>query len=294
MNPLAVRWTIGDVSDRGWEQLRLSVWGARRLFGPAATYAVCVNTVSVAAAVDKAGPMPAGVEWHPVVAGDIPTLLTEHLDRNMAEGVGWKLAPLRLYPDRHELSLDNDCVLWDVPGPLAAWLDAADATLFAADVSVCLGQFETEAGAVPRNSGIRGLPPGFDFAAALREGLARAGRRLGRRVVLTSELDEQGLQAAAVSLDRPPLVVTTADVSICSPFHPHQPELGRCGAHFVGSNARHIGWNYYDRPADVVDGRTLAAAPGCGVRADGRTPAVGGNKAADVIGGRTPLFKPRR
>ena len=39
--------------------------------------------------------------------------------------------------------------------------------------------------------------------------------------------------------------------AICSPFHPHRPEPGRCGAHFVGLNARHLAWNYYDRPADA-------------------------------------------
>ena len=247
----AVRWTIGDVSDRGWEELRLSVWGARKLFGPGATYAVCVNTVSVGAAQDKTGPLPAGVEWHRIVAADIPSVLTEHLDAGMSEGTGWKLAPLRLYPGRHELSLDNDCVLWDVPDAMRQWLASPTDRLFAADVTVAVGQFEPEVGGLPRNSGIRGLPPGFDFEAALREALARAERRLGRRVALSSELDEQGLQAAAVAVDGPPRVVPVSDVSICSPFWPHLPDVGRCGAHFVGSNARHIGWSYYDRPADA-------------------------------------------
>src|SRR4051795_4479741 len=37
-------------------------------------------------------------------------------------------------------------------------------------------------------------------------------------VQLQSELDEQGLQIAALSLGGPPLVVTTAEVTICSPF----------------------------------------------------------------------------
>ena len=46
--------------------------------------------------------------------------------------------------------------------------------------------------------------------------------------------------------------MTLDEVTICSPFWPHLPHLGRCGAHFVGTNARHIPWNYYDRPADEV------------------------------------------
>ena len=43
-SPLAVRWTIGDVNPAGFEALRLSIWGACRLFGPEGQYAVCVNT----------------------------------------------------------------------------------------------------------------------------------------------------------------------------------------------------------------------------------------------------------
>jgi hypothetical protein len=44
--------------------------------------------------------------------------------------------------------------------------------------------------------------------------------------------------------------VTLEEVTVCSPFHPHLPHLGRCGAHFVGLNARTIAWDYCGRPAD--------------------------------------------
>lgn len=40
-----IRWTIGDVHPLGVEALRLSIWGAWKLFGPAAKYAVCANSV---------------------------------------------------------------------------------------------------------------------------------------------------------------------------------------------------------------------------------------------------------
>jgi hypothetical protein len=40
---LCLPWTIGDVSPAGFEALRLSVHGARRLFGPQTEYVVCVN-----------------------------------------------------------------------------------------------------------------------------------------------------------------------------------------------------------------------------------------------------------
>ncbi len=244
---LGVRWTVGDVSSRGWEALRLSVHCAARLFGGQARLAVCVNTVSLADAQaqteSQTGSLP--VEWVPVTREDIPPELAPHLDPEMAEGVGWKLVPPRLFPDLHELSLDNDCLLWGMPAALGEFLGRTNATLLAEDVTRCLGQFDDDPavlGAV--NSGIRGLPPGFDLQAALTP-------LLGERL-LRSELDEQGLQAAALHLSTPCLRVQTDEVTICSPFWPRQPGLGSCGAHFVGLNAKHLPWDYYDEPGDLV------------------------------------------
>ncbi|MBW3623950.1 MAG: hypothetical protein KY468_11135 [Armatimonadetes bacterium] len=251
MRQLGVRWTIGDVSDRGFEALRLSMWGAFRLFGPDAAYAVCVNSIPVEAAREKAGDLPDGFLWHDATC-EVPEFLAAHFDAGMAEGCGWKFAPLQFFPDRYELSLDNDCILWEMPGAIRQWLETDDARacVAAEDVAPYFGQFGDFCEPHPRNGGIRGLPPGFDLEAALQEVLEAKAARDGQRVVLTSELDEQGLQTAALQRSGHPFVVTTEEVTICSPFYPHQPHLGRCGAHFVGLNARHIPWDYYDRPAD--------------------------------------------
>jgi hypothetical protein len=136
--------------------------------------------------------------------------------------------------------MDNDCIVWSVPAAVERWLaaDEENLCLIAEDVTVALGVFTSMAGGVPRNSGIRGLPPHFDYELALMLCLEQRG------VILTSELDEQGLQTAAVSRRREPEVVSIDDVAICSPFPPHRPELGRCGAHFVGLNARSLPWTY--------------------------------------------------
>lgn len=252
---LGVRWTVGDVSARGWEALRLSVWCAVRLFGVDAEYAIVVNTVGLERARELAGELPAVVLWVEVTAAEMPGWLRPHLvgagsgsTAAMSEGTAWKLLPVRMFAGMHELSLDNDCVLWDVPRAMRAWMDVDDRTLMAADTERCLGQFQGDARvAVAINSGIRGLPPEFDLEDALRASLLEKPG-----VVLTSELDEQGLQAAALHRDGPALVVGLDEVSICSPFWPRNPELGRCGAHFVGLNSRHIPWDYFDRPGDEV------------------------------------------
>lgn len=231
---LGVRWTIGDVSPSGFEALRLSIFGAVRLFGTGARYVVCVNSISVAEARRRTGDVPADIEWR-WIPRIVPAVLKCHLDGNIAQGAGWKLLPLRIFEHCYELALDNDVILWDLPEAIGKWLTAAESRcVIAADVIRACGQFADLCGAEPRNSGIRGLPFGYDYTGAVAEVLRR------KPVYLASELDEQGLQIAAVSLWQEPMVVSTEEVSICSPFPYHQHVLGRCGAHFVGINMRKV------------------------------------------------------
>jgi hypothetical protein len=241
---LGIRWTIGDASEAGYEALRLSVHGAKALFGSRAEYLIIVNKLSVAEAQRRAGSLPPDVLWR-AAEPNIPDFLRAHLDAGMAEGVAWKFAPLRAFPGRHALALDNDVILWEVPTALRQWLESPDRTacVIAEDVTPAHGKFADLCGPAPRNSGIRGIGPDFDFEAALKAVLRR------KPVLLESELDEQGLQIAALSLHKPPLVVGLEEVTICSPFYPHLPHLGRCGAHFVGINVRNIPWSYYGQPA---------------------------------------------
>lgn len=242
--PLGIRWTIGDVSHHGFEALRFSIWGARKVFGPAATYVVCVNTVPLERARELIGEIPDDVHLYGV-SGQLRPFLRERLDATMAEGVGWKFLPLRLFPNAYCLALDNDCILWEMPGAIRAWLDEEPGRcLIAEDVRPCFGKFADMCGAAPRNSGIRGLPPGFDLEKALRGVLDE------KPGLLASELDEQGLQVAAVSRESAPHVVSVEDVAISSPFPPHLPGLGRCGAHFVGLNAKRPGWEHEGKPAE--------------------------------------------
>ena len=241
---LLIRWTVGDVSAYGFEALRLSIWGARKIFGAAAKYVVGVNTVPISVARRLTGDTPPEVTWRDVTA-ELPQFLFRYLDGGMSEGVAWKFAPARFFPDGYELSLDNDCILWEMPEAIRRWLDGShqNTSLIAADVKSCFGQFAAKCGTEPRNSGIRGLPPGFPFEQQIADLLRE------HPVKLVSELDEQGLQVAALLMVGPPLVVRVDEVSICSPFPPHLPWLGSCGAHFVGLNARHLPWSLNGKPA---------------------------------------------
>ncbi|MFL6447905.1 MAG: hypothetical protein ACJ746_09495 [Bryobacteraceae bacterium] len=243
---LGIRWTIGDVSEAGYEALNLSISAAWNLFGQRAEYAVSVNTVSIRAAAECVGRIPCSVHWMQI-RRDIPRWLRAHVNAEMAEGVAWKLHPVRVFPELHELSLDNDVILWAIPGALRDWLSSDDpeACLMAGDVAPALGQFAGVCNHRPLNSGIRGLPPGFDMETRMRDTLRSTG------VMLQSELDEQGLQAAVLARTKL-FVVGTDDVSICSPFPNHQQHLGRCGAHFVGLNPKRMPWVLNGRGAHEV------------------------------------------
>lgn len=239
-----IRWTVGNVSEFGFEALRLSVWGAYRLFGSSADFVICLNSVPLARAQQLTGPLPAHVSWRCVTRDEVAPFILPHLDDQFAEGVGWKFAPFRLSPNRAELALDNDCILWRMPEAVGRWLNGDDeAPVIAEDVLACFGQFTPLCTSAPRNSGLRALPQGYDLEGRMRTALSRLP------VVMRSETDEQGLQVAAVSLDGEPRIVTIDEVSICSPFPPHLPHLGRCGAHFVGLNAHALPWSLQGRPA---------------------------------------------
>ena len=220
---------------RGFQALRLSILGAQRIFGPDAAYAVCVNSIPPATARARVGDAAELAEWHSS-DGRIPEFLRDRLTNGLAEGVAWKFAPMRLYPDRYEIALDNDCVLWNMPQAIPQWLEqpaGGGRCVLAEDAAPAFGWFAPFCGPEPRNTGIRGLPPGFDLQAALEKML-----QLAPGIRLAGEVDEQGLQVAALSRVGPPLVVTTDEVTICSPFPPHARHLGSCGAHFVGLNMR--------------------------------------------------------
>lgn len=242
---LGIRWTIGDVRPRGFAALRASLHGAWHLFGERARYRVYVNTIAVEDARLRTGEVPRQVEWCEVTR-EVPGWLARALDARMAEGVAWKLLPLRAFPDEHELALDNDVVLWDLPRAIRDWLAGRADHVLAADVRACFGRFAPLCGDQPLNTGIRGLAPGFALDAALAQLL---GSHPG---TLTSELDEQGLQCAALVTSGTTAVVGLDEVTICSPFPPHLPHLGTAGAHFVGLNTRVLGFEYAGKPAEEI------------------------------------------
>lgn len=150
---LGVRWTVGDVSSAGFEALRSSILGAKGIFGDMADYVVCVNTVDVHEARECIGAAGRGVTWMHVDESFIPPWLRRRIDPEMAQGVAWKFAPIRVFTNRPELALDNDCVMWSMPNAVRNWLEGRCEAVLANDVRACFGGFSTMCGPQPRNWG---------------------------------------------------------------------------------------------------------------------------------------------
>lgn len=242
--PIGIRWNLGDASLRGFEALQLSVWGAFNIFGPSASYAVCVHGVSLDRAQALVGPLPDGVLWLKADEDGIPEFAHRRMTQRFSHLAGWKLSPVRLFPDRHELALENDVILWEMPSVLESWLyDAHPSFLLAEDIRPGLGQFTQFCDEEPLDSSIRGLPPKFDYSRALASVLE------AHPVSLMTEMDERGLHVAAIRRAGVVHVARTEEVSLCSPFPPHQPGLGKCGAHFTSLNAHNPRWSFQGRPA---------------------------------------------
>jgi hypothetical protein len=242
MRRLVVRWTVGDVSIHGFEALALSVRAAFALFGPEARYVVCANSVPTDEVRRRLGEIPPDLEIRQVRSDEMPGWIHGFIDPAFAEGVAWKFAPVRLAPESFELSLDNDVIFWRVPAAISEWLVSGKGCVIAEDVRACFGKFAPYCGREPRNSGIRGLAPGLQYEDCLRSLLWE------NPVILNSELDEQGLQIAALLRQPPVHVVRLSEVSICSPFPPHLPKAGSHGVHFVGLNAKSLSWSWNGMP----------------------------------------------
>jgi hypothetical protein len=272
---IGLRWSIGDVSRRGFEALRLSLWGAWKVFGPDAAYLVLVHSLPVRRARESTGYVPPNVAWQRIDSL-LPAWLRERVDHGgLDANVALRMVPPRCFPDAHELALDNDLVLWSMPPTLARWLaDDRGRGLLAEDVAPCYGQFADRCTAAPRSAGIRGVPPGFNVELRLRAVLNE------HPTTFVSEDDEQGLWVATISRGPAPMVIGLDDVTICSPFPPHLPHLGRCGAHFVGVNAGDLGWDYDGEPAEQVQARHWDT-----LRSEVRSLAMPGSSAPNPVRG---------
>lgn len=215
------RWTIGPVSKAGFECLSLSI-ASFQLHHPGAKIVVChncprINLENIVSRFPQ-------IELFDQAA---------YQDSQIAPmGVAWKLYPPRLFPDDHELCIDNDIVFVEPLKELEDFFEG-NHTLLLEGSTRNYGRFERH---VPQpyciNSGVYGMPPHFNFKKYLNFYVTSDWEQNAHGPHEASKtFDEQGIVALALLSYGRFVIIPEAILTNCERHLIHGKAL-----HFVGLN----------------------------------------------------------
>lgn len=220
--PLA-RWTIGSTNKYGYECLLESIKAFTSFYD--VDVIICHNCEADNLHNNQA-----------TISGQFP-LFDQRIWASQQsvppKGVAWKLYPSRLDINRHEVQIDNDIILTDRVEEIDQFF-SSDCTLLLEESSRTYGQFEKY---VPPNycinSGIFGLPPGFDLQKYVDFYVHSWEKNALGEHDKNETFDEQGLVAFALLSYRKYVIIPQSSITNCE----HELKQGK-GCHFVGLNRR--------------------------------------------------------
>lgn len=203
-----LRWTVGSVSDAGYEVLKASIRITRDTLSKFKfDYAICCNNQS-----------PARLEWLKTLGVDVIEQnwsmlpiehgMVPHKDREVVNAI-WKVCPARVRPESHEIILDNDVILTRIPSQLQEFMDCNNAVLMLEDPLRWFGHYDHRlAPGLAINTGIIGLPPYYEFGREINEHWVGNGCKPNNTLA-----DEQGLLALTImESDHNKLTIAKTDV----------------------------------------------------------------------------------
>lgn len=213
-NPLLFRFTIGPTSDLGLLCLEQSIAQIQKLYDP--EIVVCHNCD-----LERVAHLPVRL----IDQRSIPVRGPQPI------GVAWKLHPARLDIDRHEIAIDNDLLLHDHIPQIDHFIKGKHALMLEEETRT-YGRFTRHVPAhLHINSGLYGMPPGFDFASYVE---AHAGEMWEENAVgeyaASRTFDEQGLVALILSHQKYDLIPKTV-ITNCE-----RRWMKALGNHFIGLN----------------------------------------------------------
>lgn len=227
-NKPLVRWTVGPVSNLGWEILAESVKTFGKIY-PEFDRIVCYNHISDER-IDFLKSF--GVDLYKSEQDEIFYPLTPPGPNPSGFGdpaSGWKLMPARLKINSHELWLDNDILIVDRVPVIDHWIQN-DWKIISEGLFRIFGAYDHKVKAgIQACAGLFGCPPGFDFQSEIIElcNEVLQGEPLGH-------YDEQGL-VAAIMTNGPFRMVPMRSVKILQYFE-NLPDPLPHGMHMVGIN----------------------------------------------------------
>lgn len=236
-----VRWTLGPVSDLGYEILLESIIRFMSLY-PEFDRVLCYNNIDK----NNLKKFSKYVTLFEQKEEDLPCLVKPP-DRTTgaATGCGWKLCSPRLRPNSLELFLDNDLVLFSKISEIDDWMKSKRHGVISEGRWQMFGGFRNFINPKYRLcAGLFGLPPFFSFHKHIRYFYSYFNKPLGA-------YDEQGLTAATVSNMKNFYVVPITKLKIIEnhDFFVDIKKEAVCGIHFVGANrkTKHSGWEKYKK-----------------------------------------------
>lgn len=227
MKPI-FRWTVGNVSDQGLDILRLSVKKIKKLYDPECI--ICYNNID-----------PSKIKIN------VELIDQKTCDFPVAEPIGelWKLVPVRIDINRHEIFVDNDLVIFRRIQKIDDFLNSSEKTLLMSGHSRFFGQYENLIPVFYKiNSGLFGIPPNFDFGSKLKKyflGKWSQDRNNG-------QFDDQGIIALSL-LDNDNLLITENEIFNFDINIRKECPKNVNGLHFINANRiEHSGWTNYKKP----------------------------------------------
>jgi hypothetical protein len=217
MKPL-LRWTIGgSISHVGFDILVESVKRLTNLYGDVFDYIICYNNINLDI-IKKLG---------------IPLFNQEEFRDSLPwcpSGVAWKLYPPRLRKESHEIFIDNDLVIRYKLWQIDEFLSKDNAVIYTAGLYRSFGRFDKKVARSHKlNSGLFGLPPGFDFYSKL----VRLMKAFPLQQAWCDKFDEQGMVASILTSNFDRIVIGLGDIAIC---HNGNCPFSNYGHHFVSAN----------------------------------------------------------
>jgi len=236
-NKPLLRWSVGPAKPQGFYCLQESVHCIKSLY-PELDLVICHNQLN-ATQIKQISRLGVPLFDQGKSLDSLP------IKPKPGYNVHWKIYPPRLRPDAHEIQIDTDIVLFKKLKEIDLFLED-QAMLLYQGIHGAYGNFKDFVPpGVRLNSGIFGMPPGFDFLAAMNETIGSSLTKWD------DSFDEQGLVMATLSTFPKRYVIPLISVPIIQPHFDIQALTTElcCGYHFCSLNYldEHAGWETYKR-----------------------------------------------
>lgn len=216
-----IKWHVGNVSKSGFDCLNESVYSFRKFY-PDAEFHICYNQIEP----NKLSHFN-DIQLH----NQLDFLSSFPIKPLDGYQVHWKLYPPRISKDVHEITIDNDIVIFDKVREIDLFLQSKDHTLLYQGLHGLHGSFSKYIpNGIRINSGIFGMPPYFDFINEMNNLLTVSDWK--------NKFDEQGLIALVLLKNKKYFIIPLTTIPILESDFDIDAITSDlcCGYHFVGVN----------------------------------------------------------